>query len=389
MMRKYLYTDWMTDFQCVGGECPMTCCGKWNIALNEKEIQKYRELAEHHPFGEKILEAVDEENLCMKQCDGRCAMLTKDGWCRIVLECGERYLSGTCTTFPRMIQQYGDVLECTVEIACPIVAEKLFCGKRLGFCLDEIDDGTEEEVQQVDLELYDALSLARSFLIDLFQEYDAPYNAGKIYILFSAIQAVGEMHEKGQLSRQGMQVWLDRWNDGNLAAVFDAVEPISKRVELKAVQILGLADKLISSGALDFILAGAEDSTLKEDCVRWGQDLNDFQSKLQEFGQWYEERHSLAFENYFVYAIFREWIPSKQDMAQFGTSLFIRIITWCLIQLHALSVWEREGDLSVAEQGLFITAIDRTLSHSDPILNELARVLEAEDNIAKLLLYLI
>ena len=367
----------------------MTCCGKWNIELNEKEIQKYRELAEHHPFGKKILEAVNEENLCMKQCNSRCTMLTEDGWCRIVLECGEEYLSGTCTTFPRMIQQYGDVLECTVEIACPVVAEKLFDSERIGFCLDEIDDGTEEVPLEIDLELYDTLSLARSFLIDLFQEYDAGYHAGKIYILFSAIQAMGEMHENNQLNRQGMQEWLNRWDDRNLAAVFEAVEPISKRTELKAVQILELADKLISSGAMEFLLVNMKDSSLEEDCVRWGQDIKGFRSKLEQFGRWHEERYSLAFENYFVYALFRDWIPGKLDMAEFGRSLFIRVIMWCLIQLHALSVWEKKEEISVKEQGFFIAGLDRTLSHSHPIFNELARVLETEDNIAKLLLYLI
>jgi len=389
MMKKYLYTDWMADFHCVGGECPMTCCGGWNIAIKEKEIEGYKELAEHHPFGEKILEALDEEQNCMKQRNRRCALLTEDGWCRIVLECGEEYLSDTCTTFPRMIQQFGDVLECTVEIACPTVAERLFDNAKIGFCLDEIDDGIEEASPQIDLELYDVLSLARSYLIDLFQEYDTGYSAVKIYILFSAIHAVREMYEKNQLNRQGMQDWLDRWDDGSLAAVHEAVEPISRRTELKAVQILGLADKLIISGAMEVLLANLKDGTLREDCARWRQNIDEFQSKVQEFGRWYEERYSLAFENYFVYALFRDWIPQKLNMEDFGRSLFIRVIMWCLIQLHALSAWEKKGEVSVKEQSLFIAGLDRKLSHSQPILNELAKLLEAEDHIAMLLLYLI
>lgn len=389
MEKKYLYTDWMVDFHCVGAECPKTCCGKWNIAIKEEEIEKYKELAQHHPFGKTILEGLDEENGCMKQCDGRCVLLTEDGWCKIVLECGEEYLSGTCTTFPRMIQEHGDVLECMVEIACPAVAERLFDHKKIGFCLDEIDDGTEEESPQIDLELYDTLSFARSFLIDLFQEYDASCNVGKIYILFSAIQAVREMYGKGELTRKGVEGWLAQWDGKNFAAVMGAVEPIMRREELKAVQILQLGELLISSDAMEYVLLDLENSTLREDLIRWTGDVTDFKDKLHEFCRWRDGHYALALENYFVYALFREWIPYGMKMEQFGKTFFIRIVMWCLIQLCALSVWEKKGEVTVKEYAMFVMGIDRALSHSEPILDELARVLEAENSIGKILLYLI
>ena len=74
----------------------------------------------------------------MRQCDGRCQMLTEDGWCRIVLECGEEYLSGTCTTFPRKVKQFGDIMECMVEIVCPLVAERVFDDKKIEFMVGDI-----------------------------------------------------------------------------------------------------------------------------------------------------------------------------------------------------------------------------------------------------------
>lgn len=384
-----MYTDWMADFHCVGAECPKTCCGKWNIAINEEEIKKYKELAQHHPYGAKILEALDEEGGCMKQCDGRCVMLTEEGWCKIVLECGEEYLSGTCTTFPRMIQEFGDVLECTVEIACPVVAEYLFGSKKIGFCLDEIDDGTEQAPPEIDVALYDTLSLARSSLIDLFQEYDARCNAGKVYVLFSTIQAVKEMHEKGALDRQGMQDWLVQWDEKNFAAAMGVVEPIMKREELKALQILQLANLLLSSQALEFLLSDLENHTLAEDIVRWSGEADRFRNQLHGFCRWRDEQYALAMENYFVYALFREWIPYGMDMEQFGKTFFIRVVMWCIIQLCALSVWEKKGEVTVREYSMIVMGIDRALSHSDPILDELARVLEDENNIAMILLYLV
>ena len=58
---KFLFMDWMATFRCVGGECPMTCCGNWNIGLLDEDIQGYKKLAEQHSFGKEIWKAVDEE----------------------------------------------------------------------------------------------------------------------------------------------------------------------------------------------------------------------------------------------------------------------------------------------------------------------------------------
>lgn len=163
-MKKLLYLDWYKEFRCVGGTCPLTCCGRWNIAVTEKEIEQYKAMS--HPFGKKVLEALDEENKQMKQENGRCKLLTEDGWCSLVLECGEEHLSYTCTVFPRMLDVYGDIVEARVEIVCPIVARYLLNPQKICFGIEEIEG---EVVEEVDYQLYDALSLGRTYLIDLFK----------------------------------------------------------------------------------------------------------------------------------------------------------------------------------------------------------------------------
>lgn len=389
MKRKYLYMDWMKTFRCTGADCPMTCCGGWSIAINPKEIQMYKELAQRHPFGEKILEVLDEEKGCMKQCNDRCGLLTEEGWCKIVLACGEEYLSETCTYFPRRVQEFGDVLECMVEIVCPVVAENLFSREKIGFYLEELDDGVDEKPKEIDYGIYDALSLARTCLMELFQQYDVAYDGAKIYMLFSTIHVIEEMWDKDELNRNAMIQYMERWNEENCNAVRDAVAPITKRMDVKSVKILELINRLLYNGAIDQILKFVAGNTLKADYVRWVQNRNLFEQEIEEFTDWYRSHFSNVFENYFVYALFREWIPSNLEREKFGRRFLIRVVMWCLIQLCAMSVWKEKGTVTPKEYMMIIVGIERPSAHSSSIFNYLVELLENEDSVAKLLLYLI
>ena len=387
---KFLFMDWMATFRCVGGECPMTCCGNWNIGLLDEDIQGYKKLAEQHSFGKEIWKAVDEERHCMRQCDGRCQMLTEDGWCRIVLECGEEYLSGTCTTFPRKVKQFGDIMECMVEIVCPLVAERVFDDKKIEFMVGDIEPEADDTIDDaLDMELYDTLSLGRTFLIELFQKYDFTYSAAKLYIMFQAIRAVQEMYGNHQLHRDTMERWLQRWDDGNCAAVYESLVSITGRTELKAVKLLEFLDKLIAIDAMEYLVCDVKDNTLEEDFQRWIRDRKGFEEEIKGYTKYFTEHYPLAFENFFIFMLFREWIPVKLEMGKFGESFMIRVVVWCLIQLCAMSVWNRKGEVTPKEYAMIVAGFDRISAHSTVIFDELVRVLKEEDNIAILLLYLI
>ena len=37
-----LKTTFYDEFACIGAECPLTCCGGWMIAMEEKTLKDYR-----------------------------------------------------------------------------------------------------------------------------------------------------------------------------------------------------------------------------------------------------------------------------------------------------------------------------------------------------------
>lgn len=159
MRIKVVSMEWFTRFRCIGGHCPLTCCSSmWKVALTEEEIKKYKNM--NHSFQGEIMKWVDEKDKCMITDveTGKCGLLTEDGWCRMVLECGESYLSKTCAVFPRYAKAYGDIIETGVEIVCPVVAGYLLENVPIEFEFQEKE--IDEKRKSVDYQVYDSLALA-------------------------------------------------------------------------------------------------------------------------------------------------------------------------------------------------------------------------------------
>ena len=119
---KILQTEIYEEFECIGGNCPKTCCGGWTISIDEKTYQMYSELPE--PERNWILDKIKSENekeLILNE-DGRCPFLNEEGWCLVYRKIGPEALSHICKFYPRLIHQYNDLITITVSLACPEVA---------------------------------------------------------------------------------------------------------------------------------------------------------------------------------------------------------------------------------------------------------------------------
>lgn len=56
---KYLISDLYSDYECIGGECPETCCGGWDIIIDDKSYEKYNDLQE--PDRTWVLEKIEKK----------------------------------------------------------------------------------------------------------------------------------------------------------------------------------------------------------------------------------------------------------------------------------------------------------------------------------------
>ena len=117
--------DYFDEFHCLAGSCPDTCCGQWEIVVDEAAEARYRSVS--GDLGQRIraaLVTMDGET-CMALEHSRCPLLTAEGLCPIVTELGEDFLSETCHTHPRFTEVYGGLRETMLSISCPEAARLL------------------------------------------------------------------------------------------------------------------------------------------------------------------------------------------------------------------------------------------------------------------------
>ena len=111
-------------FKCIADKCNFTCCKGWDINIDTKTYNKWRE----NDNLNYILDSVrfikshgKNTYLIKKETKGECPFLSNEGLCNIVINHGDEYLSSTCRSFPRIENDFEDVKELTLSCSCPEV----------------------------------------------------------------------------------------------------------------------------------------------------------------------------------------------------------------------------------------------------------------------------
>ena len=124
---KLLTTDNYIDFACIGGTCPISCCGgDWTIVVDEETAKYYRSV--EGEFGEKLRDGLEdvEENTIFKLDENKdCIFLNENKLCSIYRNLGEDKMCYTCKTYPRHFYQVGDILFCNLANSCPEVTRMI------------------------------------------------------------------------------------------------------------------------------------------------------------------------------------------------------------------------------------------------------------------------
>lgn len=108
-----------TQFQCIAGSCPDTCCHGWQIILDNETIQKYT--AQTNIRSLLLCRKLTRKNgaVMFKNSTGNCPFLSRNRLCNIQLSLGEDYLPDVCRVFPRQRINYGPFAEELLFLACP------------------------------------------------------------------------------------------------------------------------------------------------------------------------------------------------------------------------------------------------------------------------------
>ena len=145
--------DYFDRFRCIAAACPDSCCKEWDVLVDEDTAAAY--LAMPGPLGDDIRSHLNRDadgDWTFAITEGRCPMWQADGLCRIQAQEGHDALCQTCRDFPRLRHDYGDFVECQLELSCPEAARIIF-SEPDHWIEQALPGGEEPEYDGADMEI--------------------------------------------------------------------------------------------------------------------------------------------------------------------------------------------------------------------------------------------
>ncbi len=117
-------------FACIGAQCEDTCCSGWTVAIDKKTYESYLQ-TDQAALAERMSAAVQRldpppsdahhARIALQPDTGECPLL-EERLCAVQKALGEDKLSDVCFTYPRKVQQAGEVYQQALSLSCPEAA---------------------------------------------------------------------------------------------------------------------------------------------------------------------------------------------------------------------------------------------------------------------------
>ena len=132
-MKEYI-PDYYKDFQCIADKCKDSCCIGWEIMIDSKSYKKYQNVKGE--FRDRLMKGIDHEGTPAFHLDDRdrCVFLNQKNLCDIYIELGEDALCEICTQHPRFHNEYGNIRQTGLGMACEEATRLMFETKEFGLC---------------------------------------------------------------------------------------------------------------------------------------------------------------------------------------------------------------------------------------------------------------
>ncbi|WP_310602510.1 flagellin lysine-N-methylase [Anaerosporobacter sp.] len=163
----YSVPDYYNQFSCIADQCEDTCCAGWEIMIDAKTLQKYKEV--EGGFGNCLQNSIQFRRGSFKQYNHRCAFLNEDNFCDIYTELGASMLCDTCRKYPRHMEEYDGVRDLSLSLSCPEVARIILSHKERVRFLTKEKKKESEQFEDFDFLLYTKISDARNCIIGTLQ----------------------------------------------------------------------------------------------------------------------------------------------------------------------------------------------------------------------------
>ena len=164
----YTYPDYYKKFNCIADKCPDTCCGKWQIVIDDDSLEKYEDY--NGEYRDELRRKVNwKEGVFRHGRSGKCAFLRDDMLCDMYIHMGKDSLCTTCREYPRHTEEFENVREISLSLSCPEVARILMnITDKVTFVTEEDDE--DEVFDDFDYFLYSNLEDIREAILNVIQD---------------------------------------------------------------------------------------------------------------------------------------------------------------------------------------------------------------------------
>ena len=191
-MKEYI-PDYYKDFQCIADKCKDSCCIGWEIMIDSKSYKKYQNVKGE--FRDRLMKGIDHEGTPAFHLDDRdrCVFLNQKNLCDIYIELGEDALCEICTQHPRFHNEYGNIRQTGLGMACEEATRLMFETKEFGLCQiqgtnTESTDDFDESVLEIQL-----------WILDLLKKKENPVEQ-RIEQIFDVVQGIQDhLNQTGEI----------------------------------------------------------------------------------------------------------------------------------------------------------------------------------------------
>ena len=147
---KKVFSPFYKSFECVANKCPINCCAL-RVPFFEWEVEEFDKRPEWQDIdGNKhsIKDFIHRESgkwMCNTRDHNFCTFCTDDRLCGLRLKNGANAEPAVCKNFPRMVTEFPDRIEYTLDPCCPIANYSLKDWKIGEFIVEGESSGAEAD----------------------------------------------------------------------------------------------------------------------------------------------------------------------------------------------------------------------------------------------------
>jgi len=344
--------SYLAGFRCIGPECEDHCCYGWDITVDRRTTERYRQL-KPAGLGKRIRKTVrpnrrnrsDSRYARILRKGDKCPFLTPDRLCRIHAELGEEYLPDACALFPRRLRAKKGRIDVSASMACPEIA-RLALGPPGGIELVEsplepqapgirsVEPAAPREIEEAGVVLRDAaLSILKDRKHDLWQ---------RLLTLGYLLERVAVQGPEGTLHL--VEEFTCLVDAGGLTGLIES-GPVMSGLQLQLVRRLhdelmpAVKTEVFKNCARDcFAGLGYESAQVFDDSV-----LRRYDSAHDLFYLPFLEHSGFMLENYLVNYLLHHDFCLRQGRALYD-NFVLMVVNFAMLKTYMIGMAARHGD---------------------------------------------